>query len=312
MIDDKNKKKIDEIFEVLELIAGFIGIIMGIYLITYASKKINVNVFDAFNNIISDFKITKQISEQNKIFIINCTLYILGIISIFLSICYFATGGMGIVRRMIRTFDESIVTVQGDSEINYGVMHGDNTIVFIKSGMKGNHFGYDNKYLRIAKILNKRHGCTVITASNPNGYYDDFESEMNFIKTYAQNHNLENYQIYYMGHSNGACLGMINAYKYPEIKKLICINGPLMIDPNKLIPGIKGFAEEKMYLVYGSKDPSFNMLKLYSELESDKVEIVNIKGANHNFSNCLDLFIALPGFLFFGDEIKCRNVKHHQ
>ena len=206
-------------------------------------------------------------------------------------------------------FDEINVVKQSDTEITYGIIHGNNTIVFIKTGLHGSYYGYEKKYLKIAKLLNKKHGCTVITASNPDGYLADFESDMKSLKVYAHYHKWDNYQIYYMGHSNGASLGIINAYKFPEIKKLVCINGPLMINPQKLIPGLETFNGKKMYLVYGSKDPSFEMLKLYSQLESDKIEFVRIQGASHNFCECLELFIVLLGFLFLGDEIKCKNIK---
>lgn len=214
-----------------------------------------------------------------------------------------------LIKRKIKGFEEINIVKQGNAEITYGIIHGNNIIVFIKAGMNGTCYGYDNKYQRIAKQLNKKHGCTVITASNPNGYQDDFESEMKSLRAYAYYHKWQDYQVYYMGHSNGACLGMIHAYKYPEIKKLVCINGPLMINPHSLIPGIQNFNGKKMNLIYGSEDPSFNMLKMYSELESEKVEITCIKGADHNFDGCLNLFMALPGFFFFGDEINCKNVK---
>jgi hypothetical protein len=35
-----------------------------------------------------------------------------------------------------------------------------------------------------------------------------------------------------MGNSIGASVGMMNAYKYPEITKLISFNRHLMINPN--------------------------------------------------------------------------------
>ncbi len=125
-------------------------------------------------------------------------------------------------------------------------------------------------------------------------------------------HNLEDYKVYYLGHSNGAALGIINAWHFPEIKRLVCINAPLMMNPHQLVQGIKEFDGEKMSLVYGSKDPSFDMLKLYSELESEKIDFIRVKNADHNFTGTLDFFIELPGLLLFGDELKCKNVKVHQ
>ena len=134
---------------------------------------------------------------------------------------------------------------------------------------------------------------------------------MDFVRNYTKQQNMGNFQVYFVGHSNGAALGIINAWQFPEIKKLVCINAPLMMNPHLLIQGIKEFSGEKMNLVYGSKDPSFDMVKLYSELESEKIDFVRVKNADHNFTGNLDFFIELPGLLFFGDELTCRNVKIH-
>ena len=209
-------------------------------------------------------------------------------------------------------FDKTVTLIQSGKEIEYGVIDGNNTIIFIKSGMEGSCYGFKNKYVKIGRLLNERHGCSIISSSNPLGYQTDFAAEMSFIQEYAIKHNLEDYKVYYLGHSNGAALGIINAYRFSEIKKLVCINAPLMMNPQQLIQGIKAFNSEKMYLVYGSKDPSFDMVNLYSELESEKIEFVRIKNADHNFAGHLDFFIELPGLLLFGDKLKCKNVKVHQ
>ena len=201
-------------------------------------------------------------------------------------------------------FDRTVTLSQNGKEIEYGIIDGNNIIVFIKAGLEGSCYGYENKYVRIGRALNEKHGCSIIASSNPLGYKTDFAAEMEFIKDYAKKQNFDDYQVYFFGHSNGAALGIINAYQFAEIKKLVCINAPLMINPHLLIRGINGFSGEKMTLVYGSSDASFDMLKLYSELESDKIDFLSIHGADHNFTGCLDLFIQLPGVLLFGDELK--------
>lgn len=202
-----------------------------------------------------------------------------------------------------KDFDKIEILKQENTEIEHGTIFGDSTIVFIKVGLQGSIYGYENKYLKLAKNLHAKHGCTVIVSSNPNGCFCNFENEMKSIKAYADYQKFESYQIYYMGCSNGASLGIINAHKYPEIKKLVCINGPLMIDTHLLISGIKNFSGEKMNLVYGSKDPSINMIKLFAQLETNKIQITKVTGADHHFTGCLNLFQSLPGFYFFGDEM---------
>ena len=46
-------------------------------------------------------------------------------------------------------FDRTIIETQKDKEIEYGIIEGNNTIVFIKAGMEGCWYGYENKYVRI-------------------------------------------------------------------------------------------------------------------------------------------------------------------
>lgn len=209
-------------------------------------------------------------------------------------------------------FDEIKTETQKSSQIEYGIVHGNNTIVFVKVGLSGTIFGYKNKYLKIARDLNKKHNATVIVSSNPTelGYETDFAKEMQFVKNYADFRGFSNFQIYFMGHSNGATLGILNAYKFPQIKKLLCINGPLNLMPSLITPGFEQFSGEKMNLVYGSKDPTFNMANLFKkDFQSEKIDFITVKGTDHYFSNCLDLFVNLPGFFFFGDKIETESVK---
>lgn len=182
--------------------------------------------------------------------------------------------------------------VIGKNNHTYGIIRGNETIVFIKPGLGGSIYGYENKYFRISEKLNATFNCTVIVS--PNEKKVDFDTEMEFIKEYVTHNNLADYQIYYFGHSNGALIGMCNAYKYSQIKRLLLINAPLCINPQKTIDGIKMFAGEKMVLVFGDKDPSFHCVKLFSELSNEKVRFEIIPEADHNFKNKLELFMSLP------------------
>lgn len=182
--------------------------------------------------------------------------------------------------------------VIGKNNHTYGIIRGNETIVFIKPGLGGSIYGYENKYFRISEKLNDTFNCTVIVS--PNEKKVDFDTEMEFIKEYVTHNNLADYQIYYFGHSNGALIGMSNAYKYSQIKRLLLINAPLCINPQKIIDGIKMFAGEKMVLVFGDKDPSFHFVKLFSELSNEKVRFEIIPEADHNFKNKLELFMSLP------------------
>ena len=182
--------------------------------------------------------------------------------------------------------------INADNGLTYGVIHGGSTLVFIKPGLSGSIYGYENKYLKIAECLNQKYGCTVIVSSNDKK--TNFSEEMSFIKEYAAQHKIENFQIYYFGFSNGALIGMSEAHKYSEIKRLLLVNAPLCINIVKSIDGIRKFSGEKMTLLFGSNDPSYDLAKMFTELESEKVHIEILPGIDHNFVGALDLFISLP------------------
>ena len=52
--------------------------------------------------------------------------------------------------KIVKSNLEDITTIE------YGIIEGNNTIVFIKSGQNGSIYGYNNKYIKMAKRLNKK------------------------------------------------------------------------------------------------------------------------------------------------------------
>ena len=56
-------------------------------------------------------------------------------------------------------FDKEIHSKFDDiAIIDYGIVEGNDTIVFIKAGQNGSLYGYQNKYIKMAKRLNKKYG----------------------------------------------------------------------------------------------------------------------------------------------------------
>ena len=111
--------------------------------------------------------------------------------------------------------------------IDYGIIKGNEIIVFIKAGQDGTIYGYQNKYLKIANSINKKYGYTVICSSNPFDGTNPLDNAMKVIKDYCNEQQIEKYKIYYMGHSNGALIGAWFGIKYPEIKRMLLVNGPI-------------------------------------------------------------------------------------
>ncbi len=190
------------------------------------------------------------------------------------------------------------LSVNYSSKVNldYGIMNGNNIIVFIKVGLTGSIYGYKNKYLRIANNLNEKFGCTIFCVSNPIDAGSSIYHGIKMIENYCIARKFCDYKIYFIGHSNGAMQGLYECSKFKKIKKCLLINPVLNELPRKIIKAFKDFSGEKMFVVCGSKDPCFNLFKLYSEHEDDynHLKFVAYLNTDHNFTGCMEEFIKLP------------------
>ena len=192
-------------------------------------------------------------------------------------------------------FDEIIELPLADEIIQYGIVYGSNTIVFIKAGANGSMHGYENKYLQIAKNINKSHGYTVISSSNPDYYRENpIQQAIELIANYAESKEFDDYEIFYMGHSDGASLGARYGHLYPKIKRMLLVNSPLFFNWHLIKDGMKQFTGEKAIFVYGDLDPSYKYVEMLNLIGNDRVKLEIIEGADHHFVGMLDEFIDLP------------------
>ena len=187
------------------------------------------------------------------------------------------------LRLNILKFDEVI-------DDKYGVINGSKDVFFIKIAVSASIYGYQNKYLKIAKRINYKYGLTVIVAANLSDMTldDDFEK----LDSY-----LEDADIYFMGISNGAAQGIQKKFDDDRIKRMLLVNVPLMINLHKTKEGIQNY-KGKIIFVFGSKDSSFNYLPLIQDFRNVNVAIV--PGQDHNFSKG-DEFLYLPDKYLFND-----------
>ena len=126
---------------------------------------------------------------------------------------------------------------------------------------------------------------------------------MKYIKAYAYYHHFENYQVYFMGHSAGAVIGLIHAYKYPEIRKVLLINPPLKFTKQETLialikEGITNYEKGIMNVVLGEKDYSARETESIVAEHELRLKLNAIKGADHNFKGELKLFMELPDVFF--------------
>ncbi len=192
-------------------------------------------------------------------------------------------------------FDFTNTVTQPDgSTLEYGIIYGNSSIVIIKAGAGGSYTGYEDKYVRLAEMLHNDSGCTVICLSNFSNH--SFErTDVDVIKALRSKH--EGETMYYIGVSNGATQGLVEATRHFSFSRMLLINMPLMINFNKIKAALNR-ANSDMRFVYGEKDPSYSYVPfLENAAKKDdcvaRVEVVTVPQADHNFEGMLDTFLEL-------------------
>lgn len=176
--------------------------------------------------------------------------------------------------------------------IDYGIIEGNNIIVFIKAGQNGSLYGYQNKYIKMAKRLNQKYGCSVICSSNPFDGNNPLDNAMTIIEDYAKR--FDDYKIYYLGYSNGALIGAWFGIKYPKIKRMALVNGPLMYNLYKTKEGALSFKGESINFIYGEYDQSIGYVELLKSIENDKIKVFIEEDQDHHFSKSEEDFQKIP------------------
>ena len=190
-------------------------------------------------------------------------------------------------------FDKEIHSKLEDiAIIDYGIVEGNNIIVFIKAGQNGSLYGYQNKYIKMAKRLNKKYGCSVICSSNPFDGNNPLDNAMEVIEDYAKR--FDDFKIYYLGYSNGALIGAWFGIKYPKIKRMALVNGPLMYNLYKTKEGALSFKGESINFIYGEYDQSIGYVELLKSIENDKIKVFIEEGQDHHFSKSEEDFQKIP------------------
>lgn len=189
-------------------------------------------------------------------------------------------------------FDKEIHSNFNNEIIDYGIVEGNNIIVFIKAGQDGSLYGYQNKYIKMARRLNKKYGCSVICSSNPFDGNNPLDNAMEIIEDYAKI--FDNYKIYYLGYSNGALIGAWFGVKYPKIKRMALVNGPLMYNFHKTKEGALSFNGDMISFIYGEYDQSIGYIDLLKNMENDKIKVFVEKGQDHHFSKSEESFQEIP------------------
>ena len=191
-----------------------------------------------------------------------------------------------------------------NTKIEYGIVYGNENILLIKTGQDGSIYGYNDKYLKMANLVNEKTGATVICASNPFDGQNPLDDAMKIIKQYCQKKEYLNYKIFYLGFSSGGFIGAVFGIDYPQIEKMLLVNMPLMYNWHKIKSGLIKYNGQKLILVYGSQDQSVKYLELLQRINNEKIKTIIIPDQDHYFSNCEKIFEQLPlKYLFNVDDL---------
>lgn len=182
-------------------------------------------------------------------------------------------------------------TVFGE-KISYGIVYGNEKIVFIKVGADGSIRGYQDKYLKMAHRVHDRLGATVVCASNPYIEHGHLGADQSMISKVAAECGFSDYEVYFVGTSDGGYHNLLLAQQVPHTVKLLGIN-PSLSTTDDLLEQLRKIPQVKKVLVYGTEDEDFECVPLLQRLDCENLEILTVEGADRGFTGMVDEFIAL-------------------
>ena len=192
---------------------------------------------------------------------------------------------------------DKIVRKNIDGEtINYGIIFGNEKIVFIKTGADGDIRGYKDKYLKMSHRVHERMGATVICASNPETENGHFAADKEMISYVASELKHTDYMVYFLGVSDGAYHNIVLATEIPQTMKILGISTSrkTVEDFKEKLPFL---AHVEKILVYGTEDYEYDIVPELENSEFKNLKVITIDGADHDFKGMLDDFIALSDLL---------------
>lgn len=183
----------------------------------------------------------------------------------------------------------------GKEAVQYNIIFGNEKIVFIKTGAGGSLRGNDNKYIQMARKVHDRLGATVICSPNPDVPSVDLDEEE--IRWVVSEIGLINFELYFVGASDGAYQNLILASKFPETVKFLGINTSY-ISRLELKEKLCNLHNVDKTLVCGTKDrDSLSYVPYLQKANIPNLTIKLIDGANHKFTGMIDTFISLIDLL---------------
>ena len=180
--------------------------------------------------------------------------------------------------------------------ISYGFVRGGEKIAFIKAGLGGNHFGCEDRYLKMACRLRDKYGFSVIVASNPNDGRGHAQYDRAIIEEYAADCGISSPRFLFFGHSNGCVKGLELSASGLSFEKMVLVNMPLMVNFHRIKRYISAIPSTNITLVFGELDPSYSYLPFIRD-RYENARVLTVDEADHNFKGFTDGFILISDAL---------------
>lgn len=170
------------------------------------------------------------------------------------------------------------------------IVKGSTTMLFIKGGSGSTYYGYNNKYLDIARTINEKYGLTVAVSSNKLFSVIDLKAEFQSVFTAMNTH----YQVLFAGVSSGAVAAIEQSPDIYDLQKLLLINPPFTISLPKVKKSLEAKKDATFNFVFGSNDPTYRFLPLFDNVKTQSsINLKIVDGADHNFKGMENEFKSL-------------------
>lgn len=194
-------------------------------------------------------------------------------------------------------YDKEYELLIQNKKVHIGIVNGNNTILLIIPGFKSDIYGYNKRYLKLSKKINKNNKVTVVICSNPFELENPLVDLIEFIEKIIVKS--KKYSIYYFGFSKGGTIGVQYGTLEKKIKRMVLVNTPLMINYHKTKDGMLRFKGERMTFIYGSLDPSYKFSGLITLEPRDNIKLLILREMDHNVKDEEIFLSLLDDTLFF-------------
>ena len=200
------------------------------------------------------------------------------------------------------SFTEDRYIQEGTSDsVDWGFLPGESQkLLLIKTGLGGSIYGYNGKYIHIARHFHSE-GYSVLCCASPQNVDDRTSFEVAIdTDSRLMGTRFADVNIDYMGISRGAYQGILYGNTVEQIESMLLINPPLTVNFSKQITALRN-VDKPSVLVIGTRDASFRFWQWICEIKNANLQLLEAEGADHHFKGMDQEFFDLPVRAFLAE-----------